>query len=95
MHGTLENVSNAELPTDLAQISWLTAFILAHGGVADDPQLGNPGQIRQDLVLHAVSEVRVLFIVTQIFKRQNRDRFYRSVDRCVLRRGSRVATEKK
>ena len=95
MNGTLENVSNAELSTDLAQISWLTTFILAHGGVADDPQIRNPGQIRQDLILHAVSEVRVLFIVTQIFKRQNRDRFHRSVDRCVLRRGSRVTTEKK
>ena len=63
MNGTLENVSNAELLTDLAQISWLAALVLAHGGVADDPQIGDPGQIRQDLILHAVSEVRVLFIV--------------------------------
>ena len=88
-------MSDAELATDLAQVSWLTTFILAHGGVADDPQIRNPGQIRQDLILHAVCEVRVLFIVTQIFKRQNRDRFCRTIDRCVLRRGSRVATEKK
>jgi hypothetical protein len=73
----------------------LAAFVLAHGGVADDSQLRDPAQIRQDLILHAVSEVRVLFIVAQIFKRQNRDRFNRSVDRCVLRWGSRVATEKK
>ena len=78
-------MSNAELLTDLAQIAWLAALILANGGVADDPQVGDPAQIRQDLILHAVSEVRVLFIVTQIFKRQNGDRFHRSIDRCVLR----------
>src|SRR5438093_4219041 len=95
LNGTLENVSDAELSTDLAQISPLATLVLANGSVADDSQLGDPGQIRQDLILHTICEVGVLFIVTQIFKRQNRDRFYRSVDRCVLRRGSRVATEKK
>ena len=57
-------MSDAELFTDLAQISWLAALILAHGGVADDPQVGDPGQIRQNLILYAVCEVRVLFVVT-------------------------------
>jgi len=53
------------------------------------------GQIRQDLILHTICEVGVLFVVTQIFKRQNGDRLCRTVCRCVLRRGSRVATKKK
>ena len=88
-------MGNAELFTNFAQIAWLAAFILANGGVADDLQVRDPAQIRQDLILHAISEVRVLFVIAQIFKRQNRDRFHRGVDRCMLRRGSRVATEKK
>src|SRR5262249_15995860 len=60
-----------------------------------DPQIGDLRQIRQDLIQHTVSEVGVLFIVAQIFKRQDRNRFYRSVDCCVLCRSSRVATEEK
>ena len=56
LNGNPENVSNAELPTDLAQIARHAAFILPHAGVADDLQIRDPGQIRQDLLLHTVSE---------------------------------------
>ena len=88
-------MSNAELSPNFAHISWLAALILANSGVADNSQIGNLGQIRQDLILHAVGEIGVLFIVTQIFKWQNRNRFYRSIDCSVLRMYRRCSGQRK
>src|SRR6516225_1688588 len=67
--------------------------------MADDLQVGDPAQIRQDLILHAISEIRVLLIVAQIFKWQNRDRLLlNSCSRLALSRrcvDGAITTEKK
>ena len=52
--------------------------MLHHGSAADDFQVRDLCQVGQNLVLHAVSEIAVLLIATQIFKRQYRDAFFGS-----------------
>ena len=68
-------MGHAELLADLAQIARRAAFVLHHARAADHFQIGNLGQMGQDLVLDALGEEGVLFFAAQIFERQHRDRF--------------------
>ena len=68
---SLQNVRHAKLITDLAHISF--AAIFHDAGPADDFQVGDLRQLGQNVVLHAIDERRVFFLVAQIFKRQNGD----------------------
>ena len=47
-----------------------------HAYSADYLQIGNLRQVRQDFVLHAVSEIGVRFFFTKIFKRQHSDALF-------------------
>ena len=67
---------DAELLADLAQIARCAAFVLHDARPADDFQVGNPGQMGQDLVLDALGEEGVRFFFAQIFKRKHRDAFF-------------------
>ncbi len=85
LHAALEQVRDAELLRDLAQIARCPGFVLHHAGAADHFEVRDLRQVGQDFVLHAVGEKRVLLVVAQVFKRQHGDALGR--DRCG--RGSR------
>ena len=89
----LHDVSNAQLLSNFAQISFVPGFVLAHTRVANHFQIGNPREIGQDLVLHAIREIRVVAIVTQRREGKNGDRFI-SISRRTFARSS-VTAEKK
>ena len=62
---------------DFSQVTVNAVFILHHRSPADHFEVGNFGQIGENLVLHAISEVSVLFIITQIFEGQHGDALFR------------------
>ena len=76
LHAAFENMSYAKLPADFAQIARCAAFVLHDARPADDFQVGNSGQMGQDLVLDALGEEGVCFFFAQIFKRKHRDAFF-------------------
>ena len=66
--------SDAELLRDIGQI-FRRAFEFLRRGPRDDFQVGDLGQPRQNFVLHAFGEKRVVGIATEIVEWQDRDRF--------------------
>ena len=66
-----------ELLADLTQIARHSALVLHHGCAPDHFQIGDPGQVRQNFVLHAIGEKGVVRVAAQVFKRKNRDAFLR------------------
>src|SRR5437773_12473143 len=56
---------------NLAHISFTAIF--HHACPADDFEIGDLRQLGQDVVLHAIGERRVFFLVAQVFKRKNGD----------------------
>jgi len=74
LHAALKHVRHAELLADFAQIALRASFVLHDGGAADDLQIRDSGEVRQDFILHAVSEISVLFVVAQVLERQNCNR---------------------
>ena len=77
LHAAFDNMCDAELLADLAQIARRAAFVLHDARAADHFQVGNLCQMGQDLVLHALGEEGVCFFFAQIFKRKHRDAFFR------------------
>ena len=55
--------------------------ILPNRSAADDFEIGNLRQVRQNIVLHAVGKIGVLLVITEIFKRQHGDTFFRRLHR--------------
>src|SRR5215467_2271870 len=68
---TLQNMRYSQIISDLTKISFAT--VLHHAGPADDFQVANLCQLGQNVVLYAIGKGSVLFLLTQIFKRQNGD----------------------
>src|SRR5438128_2100067 len=66
-------MSDAKLLADFAQIALSAGLVLHHGGATDHLEVGDLGEVGQDLVLHAIGEESVLFILAQISERQNGD----------------------
>ena len=64
-----QNMRYTEIVSDLTEISFATVF--HHAGPADHLQIGDLRQLSQKVVLHAIDECRVFFLVAQVFKRQN------------------------
>ena len=54
---------NAKRFCNFAQVTANAILVLHHRRPADHLQVGNLGQVTQNLVLHAIGEVRVLFII--------------------------------
>ena len=75
LHAAFQQMSYAELLTDLAQIPHHSAPVLHHAGAADHLQVRDLGQISQDFILHTIGKVFVLFFLTQVFEGQHGDRF--------------------
>jgi hypothetical protein len=60
---------------NLAQIALRIGFILHDGSAADHFQIRDSGEVDEDFILHAISEVGIGFFLAQILKRQDGDRF--------------------
>ena len=85
LNTAFDHVGGPKLLTDLTQVPFRRVLVLHHARAADYLQVRDPGEICQYLILHAGREVGVLFIVTQVFERQDRDAFFRRRRRCPLR----------
>jgi hypothetical protein len=62
-------------PTDAAQIALGIRPILHHRRPAYDFELGDLGEIIEDLILHAVRKVGVTLVIAEALERQDRDAF--------------------
>ncbi len=58
----LQKMDNPELFSNFAQVPWSAALIAHDGTPADDFQIRDLGQLRQDLILHALDEIGIRFI---------------------------------
>src|SRR5207253_3286027 len=67
----LQHMGDSQLVTDLTHI--LLAAIVHYAAPADDLEIGDFRKLGQNIVLRTIGKVGVLFVATQIFKRQNRD----------------------
>jgi hypothetical protein len=76
LHAAFDNMRHTELLADFAEIARRAAFILHNARPADHFQVGNPDQMSQDLVLHALGEEGVRFLFAQIFEGKDRDAFF-------------------
>src|SRR5437762_9942601 len=66
-----QDMRYSQIISNLTEISF--AAIFHHTAPADDFQVADFRQLGQDVILHTVSKGRVLFLIAQIFKRQNSD----------------------
>src|SRR5215472_4166292 len=69
----LENRRNTKSLSDVANI-WRVTTITHDRCARDHFQITNLRQVREDVVLHAIREVRVLLLIAQVFKWQHRNR---------------------
>ena len=65
-----------ELLADLPHIARHSALVLQYGCAPDHLQICDPGQVRQNFVLHAIGEINVIGIEAQVFKRKHCDAFF-------------------
>ena len=82
LHAAFEQVRHAKLLSDFAQVALRARLVLHHEVRLITFRSAISGEISQNLVLHAISEVGVLFFVAQIFERQNGDAFFRNGSWC-------------
>ena len=68
LNTSLHYIGKAEFICDLAQVTFHAVLVLHHRSAANDFQVRDPRQIRQDLILHAVRKKRVIRIATEVFK---------------------------
>ena len=69
LHTALKDIGNAEFPADVPQILASDITVSHHGRAADDSEVFDLCKTRQDVVLNAVGEKRVLFFRTKILER--------------------------
>src|SRR5689334_3129279 len=80
-HAALENRPNPESFSNLTHVRSFST-IRHDRGAGDDLEVTDFGQISQDVILNAVSEIGVLFLVAKIFKWQYRNRFVDFAGNC-------------
>ena len=66
---------DAEFLADLAHVALGPAFVLHNAGAADHFQIGHFRQISQDLALHSIGEISVLFLFAPVLKRKHGNTF--------------------
>src|SRR5213596_2273295 len=64
-----QNMRYPQIISDLTEISLAT--VIHDARPADDFEIGDPRELREDIVLHAIDKRRIAFVVAQIFKREN------------------------
>ncbi len=74
LHAAFDDIGDAELLTDFAQVV-RRAFVLLGRGAGDDFEIGDLRKAGENFVLNPFGEVTVGFLVAEIFERQNGDRF--------------------
>ena len=72
---------HAQLLSDLAQVARGRLAILHHARAADHFQVGDPGEVGENFILHAIGKISVVLVRTQVLKGQDRDRFLWDGDR--------------
>src|SRR5207302_918098 len=72
LHASFQHMGHAKSFGDLAQVAFRPAPILHDRSTADDLKVRHLGKDGQNFILDAVGEVSVLFLVTEILKRQDR-----------------------
>src|SRR5881394_4450529 len=80
---------DAEFLTDLAHVALGPAFVLHNAGAADHFQIGHFRQVSQDLALHSIGEIGVLFFLAEIIERKNGDALLRDRNWHIARRWRR------
>src|SRR6476661_11237090 len=70
-NAALQNVRYPQIISNLTEISFAT--VLHHAGPANDFQVGDLRQLGQYVVLQTIGKGRVLFLLAQVFKRENGD----------------------
>ena len=68
---------DAECLRDLAKVASCCVLLMHHTCATNYFQVSDFGEVSQDFILDAVSEIRVGFIFAQIFKRKHGDAFFR------------------
>src|SRR5436853_5360817 len=76
LDSAFEDIRDAELLRDVRNVIARTLESLCRCA-RDDLEVTDSREPGQDLLLNAVGEIRVRFIVAQVFERQHRDRFPR------------------
>src|SRR5438105_350243 len=72
-HASFQDKSNAKLPTHLLHFHRLV--FIGEGSVArDNKQSGNVGQISDDVLRNAITEILLLSVAAHVVKRQNGNR---------------------
>jgi len=69
----LQHVACAQLPPDLPDINRL-ALVLEGGIARDDHELGEPRQLRCNVLSNAVAEIVLLRVAAEVGEGQHRDR---------------------
>src|SRR4029453_2811614 len=70
-YASFQYVGDTQRITDLPQV--LFTAILHHAGAADHFEVGHLCQLGQNVILHAISKKRMLFVVAKVFKWEHRD----------------------
>ena len=73
-HTAFQQRANAQRFAYFAGVARRVAPIRHDGHARDNFQITDLGKIRQDIVLHAVGEIGVLFFVAQVLKGQDGNR---------------------
>src|SRR4029077_15795563 len=75
LNASFYHIRDSQLLRDLAQIARDSALVLQNGSAADDFQVGDLRQVREDFVLYPISEIGILFVAAKILKGQDSDAF--------------------
>ena len=78
LHAAFDDMRDAELLADLAQIARRAGLVLHHARAADHFQIGDLREVGQNLVLHPIGEKDVLFVAAQVFEGKHSDDFSRA-----------------
>src|SRR5438552_14663945 len=73
LNGSFQNMRNTQSRSDLAKVVLSTVFVLHHRRATDDFEISNLGQVHQNLILNAISEVSVLLVITEVLEWEHVD----------------------
>src|ERR1700740_1002792 len=74
--GSFEHVRNTESISNLAQIASIISAILHYRGPANNFELGNPGEIIENLILDSLCEISIVFSRADVIKGKDCDAFF-------------------
>src|SRR5260370_33923387 len=74
--GSFQHITYSQSVSDLAQIAFGICPILHHRGPADNLELRNFGEIVENLVLHSVGKVSIIFVRADVVEGKDRNAFF-------------------